>query len=370
MIPNVEKVRQIFGSEGIKITSEGQRHIGAALGSEKFKREFVEEKVKNWVKDVEEMAGMAEEEPQAVFSAFNTAMAHRWTFLQRTIEDTSEYFKPLEEAIREKLIPAIVGRPVSDIEREMLSFPYRYGGLGIQNPVKTADLEYSTSVKITKELTDLIVAQNMDISEYNEGRTKEIKRKLKAEREAILKTAAEEMKLMMVDSEIRYFETAQEKGASAWLSALPLKRLGYTLNKQEFRDAISLRYGWKIKGIPKVCSCGKENDIDHALICHKGGFVNMRHDSLRNVEGKLMEKVCKDVQIEPGLLPANPDELREGTNCAPNARLDLSARGLWSEGEKNFYDLRVTHPSAPSLREKSLQQIYRQNENEKKEFVQ
>ncbi len=255
---DVEKVKALFGKEGIKITSEGQRHIGAALGSEKFKQEFVEKKVKKWVKDIEELSIIAEEEPQAAFSAFNTAIVHRWTFLQRTVEGISEYFVPLEEAIREKLIPVLVGRPVSDIEREMLSFPYRYGGLGIQNPVETADREYTTSVKITEGLTKLIIDQNMDISQYDEEQTKATKKNLKAERETYLKTKAEEMKLMMIDSEIRYFETAQEKGASSWLSALPLKRLGYTLNKQEFRDAICLRYGWNVQGIPKVCSCGEQ----------------------------------------------------------------------------------------------------------------
>ena len=33
-----------------------------------------------------------------------------------------------------------------------------------------------------------------------------------------------------------------EKGASNWLSALPLKEAGFNLNKLEFRDAIALRY--------------------------------------------------------------------------------------------------------------------------------
>jgi len=32
---------------------------------------------------------------------------------------------------------------------------------------------------------------------------------------------------------------AVEKGAASWLSALPIKAIGYALNKQEFIDAIS-----------------------------------------------------------------------------------------------------------------------------------
>jgi hypothetical protein len=92
-----ERVEQIFGSEGIQITVDGQRHIGAVLGSESFKEEFVMKKVKNWTEDVEKLAIIAEEEPQSAFSAFNTAIAHRWTFLQRTVEGISQYFQPLED---------------------------------------------------------------------------------------------------------------------------------------------------------------------------------------------------------------------------------------------------------------------------------
>ena len=48
---------------------------------------------------------------------------------------------------------------------------------------------------------------------------------------------------------------AKEKCASIWLSALPLKALGYSLNKQEFRDVIKLRYAWVISDMPKYCAC-------------------------------------------------------------------------------------------------------------------
>ena len=38
---------------------------------------------------------------------------------------------------------------------------------------------------------------------------------------------------------------AMEKRASSWLSALPVKASGYALNKQEFTDAVCMRYEWK-----------------------------------------------------------------------------------------------------------------------------
>ena len=38
----------------------------------------------------------------------------------------------------------------------MLALPVRFGGIGVQNPVKTADYEYETSIKITEDLKRII----------------------------------------------------------------------------------------------------------------------------------------------------------------------------------------------------------------------
>ena len=62
---------------------------------------------------------------------------------------------------------------------------------------------------------------------------------------------------------------AKEKDASSWLTTLPLDWLGYTLNRQEFRDSIALRY----KVMLAHCGCGNEDNIDHSLSCKKGGYV-------------------------------------------------------------------------------------------------
>ena len=175
-----------------------------------------------------------------MFSAFNTSIAHRWTFLQRVIEDISELFEPLEIAIREKLIPALVGKPVSELEREVLSLPYRHGGLGLQNPVETADREYHTSRKITEGLTQLIMAQIMNFQGYDQVKTQEIKDNLKAEKEGLLKEKVLSLKMRKQSSERRYFECAQEKSSSSWLSALPLKSLH--MRKKGIRRSHFLTY--------------------------------------------------------------------------------------------------------------------------------
>lgn len=93
----------------------------------------------------------------------------------------------------------------------------------------------------------------------------------------------------------------------------------------------------------------------------------MRHNALRDTEALMMKEIAKDVQIEPVLLPISEQiQLKAGTNLAPHARLDISARGIWSACERTFFDVRVTHPNTQTNRNKTMEQIYSANEHEKK----
>ena len=59
---------------------------------------------------------------------------------------------------------------------------------------------------------------------------------------------------------------------------------------------------------------------------------------MRDMEAKIMEETCKDVQIEPELQPTTA-ELTNSRNQKVKARLDISARGIWSMCEKSFFDV-------------------------------
>ena len=150
-------------------------------------------------------------------------------FSTKTVQDTNENFQPVEKTIRESLIPAICGRKVSDIERRMLSLPYRYGGLGIRNPVKTADREYTDSSSVTELLTNLICQQITDITQLDRDKVKE-RKQLGTEKEIEIKNEFETISQMVDEKTKKLLLCAQEKGASSWLSALPIKMLGYSLN--------------------------------------------------------------------------------------------------------------------------------------------
>ena len=95
-------------------------------------------------------------------------------------------------------------------------------------------------------------------------------------------------------------------------------------------------------------------------------FVSQRHNELRDLEADLLSIVCSDVEIEPILQDISGEQLGRGSNRAPDARLDIHARGFWENQRSAFFDVRVFHPNADSYRDLELQQIYRNHENEKK----
>ena len=78
---------------------------------------------------------------------------------------------------------------------------------------------------------------------------------------------------------------------------------------------------------PSHCTCRDRFTVSHALSCKKRGFVVQRHDVIQNLLTSLLSKVCKDVKIEPHLLPINNEVFNpRSTVTSPEARLDTKAR--------------------------------------------
>ena len=364
--PSMEEyAKNIFADSGITIGLEGERHLGAVVGNADFKKKYVQNKIEKWTQDIHQLSEIAVNEPQLALCAFTKAMCMRWSFVQRTISNISHLFQPLEEVIRERFIPAVVGRKVSDVERRMLALPVRFGGIGILNPTETADMEFDISVKITSELKEIIYNQETNLDNLNDERVMAVINQTKQEKGNRLTQEFEYVKSLVSDDLKRCLDLAREKGAGSWLTALPIQSLGYVLNRQDFRDSLCLRYGWKIPNTPLFCACSKRNDVDHALTCMLGGYVIMRHDRVRNLEANLLKDVCKDIRIEPELLPVGNTDVND-SSTAERARLDISAVGVWSPMERTFFDVRVVHPNSASYKDKDIKQIYDQHEKEKK----
>ena len=113
--------------------------------------------------------------------------------------------------------------------------------------------------------------------------------------------------------------------------------------------------------------CGVQNDNDHLLVCKKGEYVHIRHDALVKVEAEIMREAgCKNVVLEQHLIPTKGDHLKARTGKGDQSRMDVAATGVFSPMERTFFDVRVTHPNAPSNRSIPPSKLYVRHEMEKK----
>lgn len=361
-----EQANSEFRSSGVKVTKAGERHLGAAIGTKEFRDAYVEHSVKNWVSELTRLSDYAKTEPQAAYAAFTYGIKQKWNYLMRTVPGISCLLRPLEEAVRNTFIPAITnGRCPNDQERKLLELPPRMGGLGITNPQDLAESEFENSLRLTATLTGYIVDQN-ETGEDNPAEIRMIRNEITKQREAKQRDLMQELIRELPEETKRRVEMAQEVGASNWLTTLPIRAKGFTLNKKEFTDAIALRYGWPIEGIPSTCACGLPFNQTHAMTCKTGGFICMRHDEVRDVTAQMLKEVCHDVTVEPVLLPLQGEQLARNTsNTLNDARVDVSARGFWTRRQRAYFDIRIFDPMARCHRDLPLDAAHRRNEQEK-----
>ena len=91
---------------------------------------------------------------------------------------------------------------------------------------------------------------------------------------------AKQISLMKEDSMRSILKHQSEKGASLWLTTLPIENLGFVMNKVDFYDVLYLRCNLRVPNMPLCCACGKKISVDHALCCIKGGFSVIRHNDV------------------------------------------------------------------------------------------
>ena len=80
----------------------------------------------------------------------------------------------------------------------------------------------------------------------------------------------------------------------------------------------------------------------------RGGFIIQRHNEIRDLKVEILQVVCTVVEREPVLQDVTGEVLPRAVKKAPDARLDIRARGFWAREQSAFFDVRVCHPNADS----------------------
>ena len=111
-----------------------------------------------------------------------------------------------------------------------------------------------------------------------ENSTYELKRQHQALKTASVKSRMESIDSTLPSDLLRSVNQSRDKGASSWLTAVPLVDQGLVLNKQEFRDSLRLRYNMPLSDLPSKCVCGEKYTVCHALSCKRE--VSWRRDTM------------------------------------------------------------------------------------------
>ena len=361
---NLPRAQELFSETSIKITTDGQRHLGAAIGTPEYKHTYITEKVEEWCQRLKKLSAIAKTQPHAAYSGYIIGEQHKYTYFLRTLPNISDTLKPLDNIIEEEFIPALLGTSISTNEREILSLPIREGGLGLRIHHQVSSSTYNASKNVTRPLTKQIEQQNQQLPDPDDVKD------AKARTNQHLKQIDEEKHNLLLCKQTpemaRNLEQLSEPGASSWVGAIPLKEQGLNLNRAEFNDAMCLRYDKPLKNLPSKCPCGKKFTTTHAMNCKRGGFISARHDNIRNFTARLLKEVCNDVQIEPPLQPTGGAQLPKGSLTEDGARPDIRARGFWRKGQQAFFDVRVTDADNHSQSTRTLKAILQTHENEKK----
>ena len=65
-----EYAEKVFAKSVLQITTQGQRHLGAVLGSEEYKQEYVREKIDGWIEEIIKLGEVARIEPHVAYCAY------------------------------------------------------------------------------------------------------------------------------------------------------------------------------------------------------------------------------------------------------------------------------------------------------------
>ena len=149
----ISNAKHVFQNTDVQITTEGQKHLGAVIGSNNFKCKFITEKVKTWMDEISLLSKIAKFAPHESCICFTSGYKHKISYLMRTIPNMKEYLNDLDNLVTTEFIPSITGGiQVTPNERLLFSLPPSMGGLGIPIFGNKADIEFSNSTKLTSKL--------------------------------------------------------------------------------------------------------------------------------------------------------------------------------------------------------------------------
>ena len=252
------RAKHLFDGFGLTVTTEGVMALGTPIGTPEFVKDKLSHKVNSWVMEIDRLSTIALSQPQSAFAALTHGLMSSWNYTLRTCPDIATHLVPLEDALRLKFLPVLTGQGApNDALRELFSLPCRMGGSGILDPSQQSSIYYSNSLMVTAPIVHLLLSQSTSISYDTLIAQTEAKTMIRNTKNSSLKAQITSVRSRLTPALQRLNDITSEKGASTWLSVLPLRSHHYDLHKGSFRDSLCLRYGWDPPTCPRHVFVGK-----------------------------------------------------------------------------------------------------------------
>ena len=220
-----------------KYTS-GNRYIGGFIGSAEKLDEWLTPQIDKWVAGIRILGRAAKKYPQTAYSGLVRSLQTEWTYLQRVVPGTEAAFKPIEKALMEDFLPALLGDSIATAAtlREQTCLPVRFSGLGIPNPVSNARFGHDLSVKMTASVSGTLrVGAPLNAMAYARESEK-ILRAANVDKELRLECNLAPLLAAADPAAARRMTRSRDTGA--WLTAVPNLFNGTELSADEFRDSL------------------------------------------------------------------------------------------------------------------------------------
>ena len=171
----------------------------------------------------------------------------KYKFFSRTI------MKSIEDILRKHFVPSITsGSSISEHLRQLIALPMRLGGMAISIPHLNTDTECNTSRLLTADFVDHITSKNTE-SQSNKERISEVKSNIKKRRAKAENRNFSKMKENMSKDYMRVNDILQQPVCTNWLNIILTEQFNYNLNKQQFLDAVRLRYQLSLPNLSTRC---------------------------------------------------------------------------------------------------------------------
>ena len=204
-------------------------------------------------------------------------------------KNTKSFFSPVN------IWPAVFEGSISETEKHLFTLPTQMGGMGIRNPIETANNAYETSRTGTSVIVDAIKGKVPFSIPFWTTTINLLRQYLVCT--VIFDIRTRPHKTPFFDAKKkRAFRRSVDGKTSAWLAVLPLCKHHFDLSATEFRDALAMRYQRPFLRMPATCDgCGAAFNLEHALDCRKRGLVIQRHNAIRDALGDLASIAFRNV---------------------------------------------------------------------------